>query len=94
MDRAAPSTTVPEPLPPNMPDLLHLSVTQIALGAGGLIALAAYVSLIVVPAWTSYGRWWERIGASFMTLFMLATLVGIGVGIGAAIVWSWDQWLN
>ena len=73
-------------------DLSQLSVTEIALGVGGLIAFIAYVALIVIPAWTSYGRWWERIGAAFMTLFILATLLGIGVGIGAAVVWTYDQW--
>ena len=69
-----------------------LSVPEIALGAGGLVAFAAYVVLIFVPAWTSYGRWWERTAAGFMTLFILATLLGIGVGIGAAIVWTYDNW--
>jgi hypothetical protein len=72
--------------------LPDLTPTTIAVGAGGVIALAAYAVLIVVPAWGSYGRWWERFAASFMTLFILATLVGVGVGIGAAIVWSWDRW--
>jgi hypothetical protein len=70
----------------------HLSVVEIALLAGGLVALVAYVSLIFVPAWVSYGRWWERIAAGFMTLFILATLLGIGVGMGAAIVWTYDHW--
>jgi hypothetical protein len=73
-------------------NLSQLSVTQIALGAGGLVALVGYATLIVVPAWVSYGRWWERIGAAFMTLFILATLLGIGVGLGAAIVWTYDNW--
>jgi hypothetical protein len=69
----------------------HLSPTEIAVGVGGLIALAAYVVLIVAPAWASYGRVWERVAASFMTLFILATLVGIGAAIGAAAVWTWGQ---
>ena len=73
-------------------NLSDLSTTEIALGAGGIVALIAYVVLIVIPAWTSYGRWWERISASVLTLFILATLLGVGVGIGAAIVWSYDQW--
>ena len=73
-------------------NLSELSTTEIALGAGGIVALIAYVALIVVPAWTSYGRWWERISASVLTLFILATLLAVGVGIGAAIVWSYDQW--
>jgi hypothetical protein len=73
-------------------NLSQLSVTEIALGAGGLVTLVAYVSLIAVPAWTSYGRWWERIGAVFLSLFILVTLAGIGVGIGAALFWTYDQW--
>jgi hypothetical protein len=72
--------------------LPDLTTTNIAIGAGGLVALAAYGVLIVVPAWGSYGRWWERFAASFMTLFILATLVGVGAAIGTAIVWSWDKW--
>jgi hypothetical protein len=70
----------------------HLSATEIAVGAGGLVALVGYVALILIPAWTSYGRWWERIAAAVMTLFILATLLGTGVGIGAAIVWTYDNW--
>jgi hypothetical protein len=62
------------------------------VAAGCLVALVAYAVLIVVPAWVSYGRWWERFAASFMTLFILASLVGIGVGVGAAIVYSWNTW--
>jgi hypothetical protein len=72
--------------------VLDLTVTQIALGAGGLAVLATYVGLIFVPAWTSYGRWWERACAGFMSLFILVTLMAIGVGIGAALVWTYDQW--
>jgi hypothetical protein len=72
-------------------NLSQLSVTEISVAAGGLVVLAAYVVLIVLPAWGSYGRWWERIAASFMTLFILVTLVGIGAGIGAVIIYSWGR---
>ena len=71
--------------------LTKLTVPEIAIGVGALVALVAYVALIVIPAWTSYGRWWERIAASFMTLFILASLVGIGAGIGGLIVVNWGQ---
>ena len=73
-------------------NLSHLSAAEIAIGAGGIVALTGYVGLIVVPAWTSYGRWWERIAASFLTLFILATLLGIGIGLGALIVYTYDTW--
>jgi hypothetical protein len=72
-------------------NLTELTVTQISVAAGALIVLVTYVVLIVVPAWTSYGRWWERIAASFMTLFILVTLVGVGAGIGGLIIYSWGR---
>ncbi|HEY0633053.1 MAG TPA: hypothetical protein VGC98_13435 [Thermoleophilaceae bacterium] len=72
-------------------NLAKLTTTEIAIGVGGLVAIVAYVILILTPAWACYGRWWERFAASFMTLFILATLVGIGAGIGGLIVVNWGQ---
>jgi hypothetical protein len=71
--------------------LTQLTPTEIAIGVGGIFALVAYAILILAPAWASYGRWWERFAASFMTLFILASLVGIGAGIGGLIVVNWGQ---
>jgi hypothetical protein len=48
----------------------------------------AWAIFILAPAWTSYGRLWERVAASFLTLFILATLLGIGVVVGLVIVWA------
>lgn len=70
----------------------ELSTTQIAIGLAALVAAAAYVSLVVVPAWRCYGRLWEKLAASVLTLFILATLIGIGAGIGFAVVWTYDQY--
>jgi hypothetical protein len=72
--------------------VLDLSTTQLALGLGGLVVLSGYAVLIVAPAWASYGRLWERVAASFMTLFILATLLGVGAAIGGLIVWTYDNW--
>lgn len=53
----------------------------VAIGAG----LAGYVAFILVPAVSSYGRVWERVAAGFLSLFILVTLISIGllVGLGA-----------
>ena len=72
-------------------NLSQLTVTQISVAAGAFVVLVAYVVFIVVPAWGSYGRWWERFAASFMTLFILVTLVGVGAGIGAVLIYYWDR---
>jgi hypothetical protein len=70
-------------------DISALELT-LALAAG--VLGAGYLSLIVAPAWQCYGRLWEKVAASFLTLFILATLVGIGMAVGLAVVWTYDQY--
>lgn len=67
------------------------TITIVVGVACGALALAAYVGLILVPAVTSYSRWWERISAGFLSLYVLAAFVIAGVGGGAAVVWFWDR---
>ncbi len=60
-------------------------------GVAGLITLAAFVSLILVPALSSYGRLWEKAAAGVLSLFVLAALVLIGVVAGLAIVYYYND---
>ena len=53
--------------------------------------IAGYLAFIVAPAWTSYGRLWERIAASMLTVFILAALLGAGAAVGFAIVVFYDN---
>lgn len=71
---------------------LNLSTTELALALGAGITAAGYIAFILLPAWQAYGRLWERLAAAFLTLFILATLLGVGAGIGFAIVWSYDRY--
>ena len=71
---------------------LDLSNTEIAIGLAAGLAGACYIALILVPAWRCYGRLWEKAAASFLTVYILGTLLGIGVGIGLAVVWTYDQY--
>jgi hypothetical protein len=32
------------------------------------------------------------VAAAFLTLFILATMLGVGTGIGLAIVWTYDTY--
>jgi hypothetical protein len=70
-------------------DLTLVNIT-IAMAAG--VGVAGYVAYILVPAWGSYGRTWERVAASFLTLFILVTLLGVGLAIGLSIVWFYDSY--
>ena len=69
-----------------------LTPTTIAIAAAGIVALAGYVVLIAAPAWSSYGRLWEKCAAAVLTLYILATLVAVGAAIGFGLVWFYDNY--
>jgi len=57
----------------------------------GVFGLVAWIGLMAVPAWQSYGRLWERAAAVFMTLYALAAFMIVGVALGVAVIWFWDR---
>jgi hypothetical protein len=71
---------------------LDLSTTELVFALAGALVLACYVALILVPAVRCYGRVWEKLAASFLTLYVLGTLLGIGAAIGFVIVWTYDTY--
>lgn len=73
-------------------DLSNPGSTEIVLALCAPLGIAAYVGLILIPAWTSYGRWWERIAATFLTFYIVAVVIGIGAAIGFGIIWTYDEW--
>jgi hypothetical protein len=72
-------------------DMTNAGVTYLVAGTCGVAALAAFVWFIVVPAWTAYSRTWERVAASFLTLYVLAALLLLGSAGGVAIAYYWDR---
>jgi hypothetical protein len=60
-------------------------------GAAGLVSLTAFVGLILVPAVSSYGRLWEKAAAGFLSLFVLAALVLVGVVGGLVVVYYYND---
>lgn len=71
--------------------LSNTEITYVIAVACFLAGGAAYVGWILLPAWKSYSRLWERVAASFLTLYVAAAFVGIGVTGGALIAYFWDQ---
>ena len=65
--------------------------TYIAAGGAALISLVAWVGLILVPAVGSFSRWWERIVATVLSLYVLAAFVAAGLLIGGAFLWYFDE---
>ena len=72
--------------------LMDLTTTELTIALASGLVVSSYVGLIVLPAWRCYGRLWEKLAASFLTLFILATLLGMGTAIGLAVVWSYDRY--
>jgi hypothetical protein len=66
-------------------------VTYLVAGACGLIAFGAYVTLVLVPAWTSYSRAWERVAATFLSFYVLLAFIGLGAAGGLGVAWFWDR---
>jgi O-antigen ligase len=66
--------------------LARIGNEYLLFGGAGLVSLVAFVGLILVPALGSYGRPWEKAAAGFLSLFVLATLILVGLAIGVAIV--------
>ena len=67
-------------------------VTYVVATGCGFVVFVAYVALVLVPAWTSYTRWWERVSAAFLSLYVLLALIGLGAAAGAGVAWFYDRW--
>jgi hypothetical protein len=79
------------PLSGLLAPLLALGTEYYLFGAAGVLTVGVFVGLILVPALGSYGRVWEKLVAGFLSLFVLAALVLIGLVIGVLIFLNWDD---
>src|ERR671910_1385810 len=65
--------------------------TYIAIGSAAGVSLVAWVALVLVPAWASFSRAWERIVATVLSLYVLAAFALVGVLLGGAARSSADE---
>ena len=65
--------------------------SYIAIGGAALISVIAWAGLILVPAWSSYTRVWDRLVAAVLSLYVLAAFAGVGLLIGGAFLWYFDE---
>jgi hypothetical protein len=71
--------------------LAKIAPEYLLFGGAGLLSLLAFTVLILAPAIASYGRGWEKATAAFLSLFVLAALILIGVAAGAIVVYYWSD---
>jgi hypothetical protein len=71
-----------------------LTVTYIILAAAGVVGFSFFAVWILAPAWSAYGRTWERFAAAALSVFVLAAFVGAGILVGLVVLYYWDQILN
>ena len=64
-------------------------INDLVAVCAGTFVLALYAGLILIPAWMSYSRLWERLAATVLSLYVLAVLVGLGVAAALAVVYFW-----
>lgn len=74
--------------------LTDLGHQYVLYAAAAVICLAIFVTLILAPALSSYGRIWEKAAAGFLSLFVLAALVIGGVLIGLVVVYYYTDITN
>jgi hypothetical protein len=65
------------------------AITDLVAVCAGVFGLVLYVGLILVPAWSSYSRVWERLAATVLSLYVLLVFVGGGALAALAAVYFW-----
>jgi hypothetical protein len=74
--------------------ITRLDHQYLLYGVAAAICLLVFVTLILTPALSSYGRIWEKAAAGFLSLFVLAALVIGGVVIGLVVVYYYTDIVN
>ncbi len=67
------------------------TITYLVGASLGVFGLAAFCTLVVAPAITSYRRPLERVAVVILSLYVLAAFVGVGILAGAFIVLEWPR---
>lgn len=74
--------------------LAKLTEQYLLYGVAGAICLVVFVTLILVPALSAYGRIWEKAAAGFLSLFVLAALILGGIVVGLVFVYYYNDISN
>jgi hypothetical protein len=74
---------------PRQRSMSRSAINELVAACAGVFSVALFAGLILIPAWSSYSRLWERLAATVLSLYVLAVLVGVGVVGALAAVYFW-----
>ena len=69
----------------------NTSITYLIAAVVGVTSIALWAWLILVPAWGSFARVWERLLATVMSVYVLVALVALGGGLAALALYYYDE---
>ncbi len=67
------------------------AITYLVGACLGVFGVAAFGALVIAPALSAYKRPLERAAAVILSLYVLAALIGLGVLLGALVVFEWPR---
>jgi hypothetical protein len=70
----------------------NTTITYIVGGGCGVIVLIAFSVLLLGPAITSYRTTLQRLGALVLSLYVLGAFMGLGVLLGALVIYEWPHY--
>ena len=70
----------------------NTTITYIVGGGCGVIVLIAFCALLLGPAITSYRTTLQRLGALVLSLYVLGAFMGLGVLLGALVIYEWPHY--
>jgi O-antigen ligase len=69
----------------------NTAITYLIAAVVGVTSLSLWSWLILVPAITAYTRWWERVVAAVMSVYILLAMLAAGGLVGAIFLWYYDR---
>lgn len=69
----------------------NTSWTYLIAAVVGVTCLTLWIWLIVVPAWTSFTKLWERLVSLVLSVYVLAALLAAGGAVAAIALYYYDE---
>ena len=69
----------------------NTDLTYLVVGVAAAVSIGAWIWLVVIPAWKSYWRPFERVVSVLASLYVLAAFLLAGTGVGALVLYYYDE---